>query len=54
MPVEIGELVVRISVVDAHAVPAAAWDEALRRLRQEIMERCREEIAAQRQRDNER
>lgn len=54
MPIEIGELVVRISVTDAQAAPQADWEAALRRLRQEIMERCREEIAAQRQRDDER
>jgi hypothetical protein len=54
MPVEIGELVVRISVTDAHAAPQADLEAALRRLRQEIMERCREEIAARLQKDSER
>jgi len=54
MAIEIGELVVRISVSEGRPVPAADWEAALRRLRQEIMERCRDEIAAQQRRDSER
>ena len=54
MPIEIGELVVRISVSEGRAAAPADWEAALRRLRRELMERCREQIAAQLQRDNER
>lgn len=56
MAVEIGELVVRISVTETTgAAPAPAdLDALLRRLRQELLERCREEIALRLQRDGER
>lgn len=54
MAIEIGELVVHIRVSEARPAPQAGWETALRRLHQEIMERCREEIAAQLHRDSER
>lgn len=46
MPIEIHELTVRITVSDEQAKPHLEWEAALQRLKQEMMEYCREEVEA--------
>lgn len=54
MTIEIHELTVRITVTDEQSKPQPDWEAALQRLKQEVLERCREEIEAQQQRAAER
>lgn len=54
MTIEINELIVRITVTNERARPQPDWDAALRRLKQEVLECCREQIEAHQQKAAER
>lgn len=53
MPIEIHELIVRVTVADPEK-PAPDWEALQRRLRAELLELCQEQIQAQLQRVSER
>ena len=53
MPMEIHELVIRVTVADPET-PAPDWDALRRMLRAELLELCQDEIQTQLQRTGER
>jgi hypothetical protein len=53
MPLEIHELVIRVTVAEPESQPTN-WEALQRRLKTELLEACRDEIQAQLQRVEER
>jgi hypothetical protein len=52
--IEIHELAIRVTITEQPARAEPDWDGVLQRLKQEILERCREEVLTQLRRTNER